>query len=58
MDNTSFAYVHDVNVFININPKGNRIMKYNECQMKNENINKKITEHVHVIKVLIINCIP
>ena len=34
MVNTSFAYVRDVRT----NPNGNRIMKYNECQMKNEKI--------------------
>ena len=51
MVNTSFAYVRDVRT----NPNGNRIMKYNECQMKNEKIIlKKIAVHVHVIIVFIL----
>ena len=49
MDNTSYAYEGDVRI---TNPKGNRIMKYNECQMKNE---KKLAVHI-IIKSLY--CIP
>ena len=49
-DNTSYAYEGDVRI---TNPKGNRIMKYNECQMKNEK--KNIAVHI-IIKSLY--CIP
>ena len=34
------SLIYVMYVIINIlNPKGNRIMKYNECQMKNERLN-------------------
>ena len=47
MDNTSYAYEGDVRI---TNPKGKRIIKYNEFQMKNE---KKIS-CTYYYKVLIL----